>query len=532
MLSEPSRINNKAKMHNFLLYTDQEVMMFSLLREQSFKTLMKFYLKEILESDRQRKKIQEANLETLQPRVKGDDEHKVLEMIRSLQDVHDDIQPYRNDLQSMERIHGDEAFQDILINVTKSLIDDPIRDSMVCNNQREEIQNEERLDYKIDNPQLIDWSLRTKLSRLSVIKSFLHQAGIDFERYLKDVEEKLVFFQAVKNGHDELCVHSDNYQSLVIFNQTIQEIVKNVHKISKTEIKQKGTTSSLIFYSHPIKGAEIFIYSLVKQIYEHKYTESLEENTVFYLSSLIMNSLKAVQGHRKDQEGFIGHSLLWTMDIQNFIDPAKRMLELIPDQIRLKESAELNERFYELSRVLLRELEHGKDLDSEDDYSRVYEFSRNKLIVMIEEFSNLYAIDLAVEFNDIENTTRIALDLKDYTKIYELINVQKFDCYSPMVQKSMQWLVDDYKERLRKRNKNEKVVYKLQIMDIYEEMPAELEKFFEKYPKLRLLYNMRIGEFEAVANQCNHLASESENAPKSILEGIAAVNHVGYSEVS
>lgn len=291
-------------------------------------------------------------------------------------------------------------------------------------------------------------------------------------------------------------------------------------------------TSSLIFYSHPIKGAEIFIYSLVKQIYEHKYTESLEESTVFYLSSLIMDALNAVQTHRKDQEGYIGHSLLWTMDIQYFIDPTKRMLELIPDQIRLKESGELNEKFYQLSRVLLKELEHAKDLDSEDDYSRVFEFSRNKLIVMIEEFSNLYAIDLAVEFNDIENTTRIALDLKDYTKIYELINAQKPDDYSPMVQRSMQWLVEDYKERLRRRNRAEKSVYKLQIMDIYEENPTELEKFFEKYPKLRLLYNMRIGEFEAVANQCTALVAETENPLKSLLEGISKVNHIGLSEVS
>lgn len=219
--------------------------MFSLLREQSFKSLMKFYLRETLANNNQRKKIKEANLEALQPKSNGDDEQKVLEMIRDLQDVHDDMQPYRNDLQSMEKAHGDEAFQDILINVTKTLIDDPIRDSMVFNNQREEIQNEHKLDYKIDNTQIIDWSLRTKLSRLSVIKSFLNRAGIDFESYLRDVEEKLIFIQAVKNSHDSLCSHSDNYQSLVIFNKTIQEIVKNVHKTSKKEIIQKVRSKTL-----------------------------------------------------------------------------------------------------------------------------------------------------------------------------------------------------------------------------------------------------------------------------------------------
>lgn len=73
------------KVRNFLLFSDREIIIFSLIRECSFKTLNKFYLKEIEKSNSQRKQIHEANLEGVHPRLKGDDELKVLEMIRNTQ---------------------------------------------------------------------------------------------------------------------------------------------------------------------------------------------------------------------------------------------------------------------------------------------------------------------------------------------------------------------------------------------------------------------------------------------------------------
>lgn len=73
------------KVRNFLLFSDREIIIFSLIRECNFKTLNKFYLKEIEKANSQRKQILEANLEGVHPRLKGDDEKKVLEMIRSTQ---------------------------------------------------------------------------------------------------------------------------------------------------------------------------------------------------------------------------------------------------------------------------------------------------------------------------------------------------------------------------------------------------------------------------------------------------------------
>lgn len=147
----------------------------------------------------------------------------------------------------MQKAHGREAFYEMLMNVTRILIDDPIRDSMICNNQREEIKEGNSLDYTPENPALIDWSLTTKINRVGVISSFLSQEGFDFGDSLKVIEERLAFIKSVKKSHDLLCEKYDNYQSLSIFNQTIQDIVQNVHKVSKKEIKQKGNTSSLIF---------------------------------------------------------------------------------------------------------------------------------------------------------------------------------------------------------------------------------------------------------------------------------------------
>lgn len=192
------------KVRNFLLYADRDIIIFSLLREQTLSSLMKFYLKEIEANCKQRQKIQEANLDSISVRTKDDDEKKVLDMIRSVQDVHGGIHPYKMDLQAMIRSHSDESFNEVIINVIKRLIEDPIRDSMVCNNRREEVGGEKRMDYITDNPAMIDWSIKTKLSRVQVIANFLEEADVDFSEYLKMVEEKLVFMRSVKNSHDGL----------------------------------------------------------------------------------------------------------------------------------------------------------------------------------------------------------------------------------------------------------------------------------------------------------------------------------------
>ena len=521
------------KVRNFLLFVDREIMMFSLLREHSFKGLMKYYLKEVEEGNRQRKKIREANLESVATRMEGDDEKKVLDMIRSLQDVHGDIHGYKTDLLAMMRSRGDESFQQILMNVTQMLIDDPIRDSMVCYNQREEIKSEDRLDYITDNPAMIDWSLNTKLSRVKVINNFLNGAGIDFLESIRSVEEKLIFFQAIKKKHDELCKIHNNYQSLTLFNQTIQDIVKNVHKITKQEIKQKGTTSSLVFYSFPLKGADHFIHTLSKLMYEKKFSESISEDTVLQLSSLIMESLKAVQTHRKtnySDESFLPTSLMWTMDPNGILDPIKRVIELMPELIRLNESVDLNERMYELSRVVLKELEFAKNIElernSEEDMLQRFMFTRDKLVNMVKEFSVELAIELAIEFQDVVNTTRLCVLAEDYHPLYKLLNSLKGEEHVRAIHESMQWLVKDYLERLKKRRPNEPMTFKLQLMDIFEnKYDAELLEFLEKYPKLRLIFYMRKGQFNEICSECDHLSPSLEDPTvKPLLESIKKVN--------
>jgi hypothetical protein len=119
------------KVRNFLLFADRDIIIFSLLREQSLNSLMKFYLKEIEANCKQRQKIQEANLDSILVRTKDEDEKKVFDMIRSVQDVHGGIHPYKMDLQAMIKSHSEESFNDIIMNVIKRLIEDPIRDSMV-----------------------------------------------------------------------------------------------------------------------------------------------------------------------------------------------------------------------------------------------------------------------------------------------------------------------------------------------------------------------------------------------------------------
>jgi hypothetical protein len=80
----------------------------------------------------------------------------------------------------------------------------------------------------------------------------------------------------------------------------LKKLLNNTHKTSDDTIRQKGLTSSLIFYSHPLKSAPEFIETLVKLMYEKKHTEGIQEETVHTLSSVIMNALIDVQKYRKE----------------------------------------------------------------------------------------------------------------------------------------------------------------------------------------------------------------------------------------
>lgn len=519
----------------FLLYGDREILSFSLLREQSFKQLMRYHLKDIEESNKMRKKIKDASLDHLSTRTQGDDERKVLEMIRGIQGSDMGLNSSKTDLLSLRRSYTEETFRELLMNVTKNLIDDPIRDSMVCNNQREEVDKSDRLDYITDNPAMIDWSLNTKLSRVNVIKSFLEQAGFDFEESLNEVEEKLVFFQAIKRNHDELCKITNHYQSLTLLNKTIQDIVANVHKVSKEEIRQKGTTSSLIFYSYPMKGAEHFILTLCKNMYDKKHFESLREDTLMQLSVIFMDCLKAVQEHRAKSHPEAFKSLTktcWTMDTSNFLAPIVRVIELMPPVVKLNESVDLNERMYELSHVVLTELREASLIESrvqEHDQTKWYELYRPKLIGIVEEFTPLYAIDLAIEFCDNPNATRLAIKFQDYDVLYRMLEKFKSKGLEHQVFMSMDWIISDYNDRLKRRKKGESFTFKLQLFDIFEDKYEELllKYIDEKCPRMRLIYQMRKAQFTDICDTCEDLEPKSDDRNiKSLLNSIREVNKV------
>lgn len=457
---------------------------------------------------------------------------KILEMIRSNQGI-SESHSNKSDLISMQKSHGSEAFYEILMNVTKILIDDPIRDSMVCNNKREEIKAENSLNYTLENPEIINWSLTTKQNRVSVIRSFLEQAGFDFKYTLNIIEERLVFFKSIKKNHDELSTKFENYQAVAILNQTIQNIVQNFYKIPKEEIKQKGNTSSLIFYSHPIKGSDSFIGHLAKTMFQYTFEDDLQENTLLYLTQIVLDAIKQVQKYRDEftDYQYRHHAIFWTMDSMSFIDPVKRIIDLIPEKIRANESAALKDRLFELSDALLRELDHAREIEEhnshDSEYLEKFIFVRGKLITTVEEFSPPYALDLAEKYEDIENTTRFCIELEDYSQIYSLIENQTEKNRSPVIQKSMQWIVNDYLARLKKRDHKEAFTFKLQVFDIYQARYSdEIEKFLDAYPKLRLIFNMRRGEFDPVHNQATYLASkEGEGSNiKGLLTSIADAN--------
>lgn len=179
------------------------------------------------------------------------------------------------------------------------------------------------------------------------------------------------------------------------------------------EIKQQGTTSSLVFYSHPMKSSEKFILTLSRTMFQKDMEEKLTEDTLYHLCGLILDCLMAVQAHRKDTypKDYSPESVLWTMSEPNFVAPVKNVVRMLSQLIRRNESKNLNERLFIISRVLLKELEFAKCIEqersNEEDWSISFALNRNDLIRTVEEFDTLYALDLSIEFCDVKNATRI-----------------------------------------------------------------------------------------------------------------------------
>ena len=469
-------MENRVK--NFLLYFGTDIKIFSLLREQRFELLAKNYLQDIEHNCILRKKIQEANFDSVINKLEGDDERKILDMLRSF---HDNSKIYihlhQNELVSLMNSRGAKAFEDIVEGIIKKLVDLPIQDNMIYEVFREDVEDENKLRYSPSDMGMIAWSLSTKLKRLSILKNFLWDSEVDFNLNIRWAEEKVVFLSSIKRNHDEIWRDQDShYQCKEILNQAIQEVVKNVHLVSKNEIKQKGTTSSLIFYSMPLKSADKFIYTLSKIMYERRMKESLEEETLLYLSLIILDGLESIQNHRKaslEEDNATSNILLWTMNIQDIIDPIKRVIELMPEVIRSNECLNLVRRMKQLWNALLTELRSAATIeslsDNDEEMLQYFLFSRDKLICMFDEFSPELAIELAYDFKDVINTTRLGVVLQNYSYLHRLFAEMEGSQRFNEIQDSMDWIVNDYKCRLKAGDKNSKYTEKLNLFEIFED---------------------------------------------------------------
>lgn len=407
--------------------------------------------------------------------MEGDDEKKILDMLRSYSDNNGiNIQSYQTDLQSLMNSRGAKAFEEILINIIHKLVDSQIQDNMVCEVEREDI-GDTSYKYVPSDTGIVMWSLNTKLRRLSTLKTFLTDSEIDFVQLLRKAEEKVIFMTRIKANHDELSKQDNNYTSLEILNQTIQEIVKNVHLMSKEQIKQKGSTSSLVFYSMPLKSADKFIYTLSKIIYERQTKEGISEDALLSLSKIILDTLTSVQKYREEnyeKNTYMPIELLWTMNTQEVIDPIKRVIELMPGIIRPIEKSSLTEMIYELSTALLTEFELAMTIESqnsdEDEIMQSFLFTRNKLICLLDEFDDRLALKIACRFKDVINATRLSIKRSNYEALYQLLQKFEGETLRSQVQESMTWIVNDYKDRVKAGKKDSQFKEKFHLFEIYD----------------------------------------------------------------
>lgn len=508
------------KVRNCLLFIDNEILSFSLLREQCFEQLMRYYLSEIEENWARRQKIQEANFQSMAVDSESDYEKQILDLLKT----YADYQPSnsagglydtpQNELLKIKNNQGDEGFTNTLKSLMHKFTEELIPDNMVCSVSREDVHSNK---YRSDDSGIIKWWLNTKITRLKSFSDFLKACDIDFTQELTEAEEKLTFAKSIRDNYDDLHgEHLDGITALDIVNSTIQKVVKDYHNISKHEIKRTGATSAQIFYSYPLQLSDKFIYELCKLLYE-KNSIGLREDTLFEISTFLINLVKSIHDHRSSKEKVRSAHILWTMDLNLMIDPLKRVLDLMPEMIDNNDSSKLIQSMFDLSRLILLELSSAVEIayDNDDpnyeEHVRIFEFSRNKLITQIEPFYSKWALALAVEFKDIINSTRIWVINGHYEGIYECLHNFKGSELDSKIFESMHWIVNTTKEQLRTRD----APTMMKLFEVYEEnYDKELLRFIEQhYANLKFIYSMRKGLIDRIAKADYKLVYENENNP-------------------
>ena len=94
---------------------------------------------------------------------------------------------------------------------------------------------------------------------------------------------------------------------------------------------------------------------------------------------------------------------------------------------------------------------------------------------------------------------------------------------------SMDWLIGDYQDMLKKRKKDEPFTLKLQIIDIFEDRyDPLLVKYIDLfYPKLKLIYQMKKGQFKSIVETCDTLVPKASNeSVKDVINSIKSVNEI------
>ena len=431
VLGYGTMINNN-KVRTFLLFINNEILSFSLLREMSFEKLVRSYLTEIEENWAKRQKIQEANLESMAVDMDNDYEKRILDLMKDYTNYPQNIDTGNNDLyfspqeelMKIKSEQGDEVFFQILKNLMHKLTEEMISDNMVCQVQREDVDTGAK--YKSDVSGIIKWWIKTKITRLNSLKTFLETFEIDFSQELIQAEEKLIFIKSIREFYDELHQKDlHNITAMDLVNHTIEKVVRDYHKISKQELKRTGSTSAQIFYSYPLQLADKFIFELSRILFESRTEKGLSEDALCEVSIFVINIMNSLLEHRKENHNKPYKQLLWTMNNELFIDPLKRIIDLMPEIINNNSSSKLVTQMFKLSEVILLELESAAKISTENeedgfqDIISYFEFNRNKLIRGIETFDISYAINLAVQFKDIINVTRLCIAFNNYDGIYD-----------------------------------------------------------------------------------------------------------------
>ena len=340
------------------------------------------------------------------------------------------------------------------------------------------IMKKEQVTKEVDKG-LITYQLKHINKLMSILIKLLSQLSLE-EIMLKAIECYERSIAAIELR--KLQESTEQIGISMIISKGIRVVLKK-RAINEEILEKEGITIADAFYYNLANIEELFG-GLAEELKSGDYKTQEMMNEVYLIA------IKAVRMCRQGIENkyrVLQRQCIWTADI-DFIkilykDYVIRSEELCR-MVNCLNKETLKRQIAEMVEIILNEMQQSitiRKLGVSDEYRTDFMTIKKSIFDKVSSLDTESALRLSIEYKEFEKTIELCNKLKDYQKLYELIDEWQAYNFRDIC---FQWYIKDYKERGTESH--------FALFEVLDKYADELEEYLKQnYPSLLWLYYIR-----------------------------------------